>query len=730
VPFRPATAFLCLLSTPCFAVSDTSGVTRGITCWPEANQISFAEGLAEGVLELTTGNADISADGDANFTGPIELRSSDRSLTADTAHFDRDKTTFSVDGEVIYTDAENKISGNAARYITETGEFYFADAEFELQNAPARGSAKSIEISADQKLELHRTRYTSCPAGNNDWELKAKDIEIDSEKGMGTARGATLEFKGVPFLYVPYFTYPINDTRKSGLLLPRLASSDRRGFEVTQPVYWDIAPNYDATITPRYMSKRGLQLGGEFRFLTENQYSSLFGDYLPSDDDTGIDRWRYDIKNTTELPGGWRSSFDMVGVSDDLYFDDMSSARADTSQTYLERSWWLEYYDRVWSVRAAFSDFQTIDPEIQFSDEPYTVVPSLAVDGIWRDGWLGMDYGLETEAAYFTRDSSVDGLRFHAQPQISVPLDYKGLYVTPKVALDYTGYRLKDEVPGTSSSPNRTAPTFSVNTGAVFDRMAGQSNQWLMTLEPRAQYTHVPFREQDDFPVFDTILADFNLVQLFKENRYQGYDRLGDTSQLSIGVTTRLLESASGEEVMTATIGQTQFFDNGKVTLPDELVSTNDSSDYIAELGLKVWQNWDVDLRYQYDNDINKTAKSSVQFRYSPEESKAFNVAYRYARNSLEQTDVSATWPLGNNWNAIGRYNYSLFESKVLDRFLGVEYESCCWGIRILARKAVSRSSGESDSAISFQFILKGFTNLGSSSAKQLERDILGYDRY
>ncbi|MEC9375300.1 MAG: LPS assembly protein LptD [Pseudomonadota bacterium] len=719
-----------LINSTCFASIDNSDVTRGIACWPEKEKIDFGTGLAEGSLELTSGNADITSEGSANLEGPIELRSNGRFLSAEKAYFDRAKGIFTADGRIQYQDKDNKISGNFARYVAKTEEFYFLDTEFELGDTPARGSANNIEIDSRNIFKLHRARYTSCPAGNNDWELKAKDIEINSNKGIGTASGASLEFKGIPFLYIPYFTYPITDARKSGLLIPRLGSSDRRGFETTQPIYWNIAPNYDATFTPRYVSKRGLQLGGEFRFLTSSQYSSIAVDYLSNDNNNGLNRWQFEIKNTTELPRGWRYSLDMTGVSDDLYFDDLSSSRIETSQTYLKRNWSLEYYDQIWSINVGFSDFQTIDPEIQINDEPYTVVPSIAIQGFWRNALLGLDYSLETEATYFTRDNSIDGLRVHAEPSISIPLNYKGLYLKPKIAFDFTGYRLKDEPIDSNSSPSRSVPKISINTGAVFDRFSGSTNKWLITLEPRAQYTYIPFRNQSDFPVFDTILPDFNLVQLFRENRYLGYDRLGDTSQLSIGVTTRILESSNGQELMTATIGQTQFFDNGKVTLPGEIASSTDSSNYIAELGLNISKNWNMDFRYQFDNDINKTAKSSIRFQYSPEESKAFNIAYRYVRGSLRQTDFSAAWPLGRNWSAIGRYNYSLFENEPLDRFIGLEYESCCWGIRILARRGVSRILGQSDSAISFQFILKGFSSLGSSSAKQLERDILGYKTY
>ena len=724
------TILACLFCAPCLANPADDPSSRGIACWPEPEPLAEDTDLATGVLELTTGNADITASGDATFAGPIELRGRDRSLSADSASFDREKNTFTVDGSVKYRGTNNKFSGSAARYVTTTGEFFFRGAQFELQETPARGSANFIQITEDDVFKLRRARYTSCPEGRNDWMLKAKSIEIDPNTATGTARGARLEFKGVTFFYFPYFTYPINNERKSGLLLPKLGSSDDRGFEVSQPIYWNIAPNYDATITPRYMSKRGLQLGTDVRFLTESRTGNVFGDFLPNDDRSDFDRWRYEVNDIWELPSGWRSTIDMMGVSDDAYFEDMSSNQSETSRTHLGRNWALEYYDRIWSVRAQFSDYQTIDPAIQLADEPYTIVPSLAVDGVWRDAWLGLDYRLNSEAAYFTRDNSVDGLRVYAEPQASLPLNLNGIYITPKVGLDVTAYRLNDAPVGTDSRPTRTAPKFSINSGAVFDRLAGENNKWLMTLEPRAQYTYIPFREQDDLPVFDTIIADFNLIQLFRENRFVGYDRLGDTSQLSIGVTTRLLDPASGQEFLTATIGQTQFLDNGKVALPDEVASDNDSSDYIAELGMRIRENWNLDLRYQYDTDIDRTAKSSIRFQYRPGENKALNLGYRYARDSLEQTDFSIAWPLSENWNLIGRYNYSLFEDKALDRFLGLEYESCCWGIRFLARRGVSRITGESDASISFQFLLKGFTSLGSSGATSLERDILGYESY
>ena len=358
--------------------------------------------------------------------------------------------------------------------------------------------------------------------------------------------------------------------------------------------------------------------------------------------------------------------------------------------------------------------------------------------GNWRDGWLGLDYRLDTEATYFYRGeiddgdptNDVTGGRVHIQPGISLPIQNRGFYITPSAELDVTAYTLQDQPMGADDSPSRAAPILSIDTGTVFDRFAGEANQYLVTLEPRALYAYIPFRNQSDIPVFDTIRPDFNLVQLYRENQFIGYDRLSDTNQLSLGITSRVLDSDDGRELLTATLGQTIFLEDSDVVLPGESPSTADSTDYIAEVGVDIWEKWGLDFRYQFDSDTNDTARTAVRLRFRPGNFKAVNVAYRYARDSLEQTDFSFAWPLAENWDVIGRYNYSLEDQKALDRFLGFEYSGCCWGISLLARRTISRSTGDSDSAISLQFILKGFSNIGSKESSNLQRAILEDYRY
>lgn len=704
----------------------TDATTRGISCWAPAPASTFAEDLLGGKVEVTAGDAELSETGDAVLQGPLVIRSATSSLSAESATYDSTTGTFAATGGIEFLDGASKVSGDSVSYDTLNGLFRFERGSFVIPITPARGSAESIEVSKTGYLELEGVRYTSCPEGNDDWILKASSIEIDADRGMGTARGASLAFKGVPFIYLPYFTYPVTDKRKSGLLFPQIGTSDQRGFELETPVYWNIRPNMDATIIPRYMSERGLQLGSEYRFLTANHEGDLWGDFLSNDNETGDDRWRYDVATQSYLPWGWRNRVVATGVSDDFYFEDMSSSRTLTSQTNLDRRIDFERYTDVWSLFFRVQDFQTIDPEILAAEEPYAQLPQFVADGVWRDGPLGLDYGLETEAVYFYRPESTNGARFHVQPEISLPLNYRGIYLTPQMAYDYTGYQLQDQPVGQTSSPSRSVPIASINTGAIFDRLAGKQNQLLVTLEPRAQYTYIPFENQSDLPIFDTIAPDFNLIQLFRKNRFIGYDRLGDTNQLSVGISSRVLDSGDGRELLAVTVGQTRYFEAGRVTLPGADAETFDASDYIAELDIRAWQNWNAGAELQWDSELRQTERASVRVQWRPGEFKALNAAYRYVRESAEQFDFSAAWPIGDAWKAIGRYNYSVLEGKPLDRFIGVEYESCCWAIRLLGRKSVARSTGDSDTSISFQFELKGFSNLGSGSIGTLERDILG----
>jgi LPS-assembly protein len=718
-------SLLLLLSASVAAqTSFEADAERGLRCWAEPEPLAPVD-LGDSI-EMTSENADIDADGSGRFTGPVTLRSSDKMIKASSASYDAKTTTFSASGDIEFRYGDNTLTGESLSYNTSTEEFSFIEGEFVIVETPARGTAGKLEVTGKNYMRLSDVFYTSCPPGNNDWRIKAKSIELDSESGYGTARGASIAFKGVPFMYLPYFTYPISDKRKSGFLFPKFGTSDQRGFELETPIYWNIRPNMDATIVPRYMGKRGLQLGTEYRFLAKRHEGMLWGDYLPDDDETGSDRWLYDVETESMLGWQTRATISASGVSDNNYFEDLSSNRQLTSKTNLDRRLDLERNSRHWTLLMRVEDFQTIDDAILPEDDPYAQLPQVVANGEWRDGALGLDYKLGSEAVYFYRDTGTTGARLHVQPEISLPLDYRGFYLTPQIAYDYTAYRLEDQPTGQADNPSRHAPIGSIDTGATFDRLVGKNSGLLVTLEPRIQYVYIPYRDQSDIPIFDTIVTDFNLVQLFRRNRFIGYDRLGDTNQLSAGVTSRILDANNGRQLLAVTLGQTRYFDESQVTFANNPSSTTDASNYIAELDVRTWENWSAGSEMQWDTERNKVDRASARLQYRPGARKSINAGYRFVRESSEQTDFAFSWPLSKKWSALGRYNYSMLEKKPLDRFLGIEFESCCWAIRVLGRRSVTRSTGEQDTSVSFQFELKGFSNIGSGAINSLERGILG----
>ena len=660
----------------------------------------------------------------ATMTGGVLLRRDDKLAAAEAARYDPEQRALLLEGGVRYEDPGTQILSDLAEFGYGMGRIRFEGAEFSLGSSNARGAADALEINENGTLSLGGVEYTTCPPGSEDWLLQGKSIVLDTRKGVGTARNMKLRFKNVPILYLPYISFPIGDARKSGVLTPEIGSSGRSGNEIRVPYYWNIAPNYDATITPRLLTSRGLQLETRFRYLTERNRGGITADYLSNDSVVNDSRHQFRFNHRTLFSNGWRNRIDFREVSDSQYFEDLGGSLSISSITHLNRHVSFDYYSEHLSFFAQAQDYQTIDDAILPVDEPYRRLPQVLVSANWPASVF--ELGIDSELVSFDRTEGVTGWRLNATPSVEIPITRPGWFFTPAVALDYTHYSLDGTLPGADTEPTRNVPIGSLDMGVMLERMMTGANR-IQTIEPRLLYVNIPYRDQDGLPVFDTITPDINLVQLYRKNRFLGGDRIGDTEQVSVGVTTRILDLDSGREMLTATVGQTRYFKDRDVALPGMPVSTVETSDYIAQLRVGLLKNMNFDIGHQWGTGDNGTTKSEARLQYRPASNRVLNLAYRYRRDSLEQGDLSWSWPMSSRWNFVGRYNYSFRDEEVLEQFFGLEYESCCWGLRLVSRRHISTRDGTRDSSFGLQLVLKGMTSVGTAADKLLERGILGY---
>ncbi|MEO1202183.1 MAG: LPS assembly protein LptD [Pseudomonadota bacterium] len=665
----------------------------------------------------------------ASASGGVLLRRGDKLAGADRVRFDPDTRALLLDGGVRFEDPSTQVLSDSAEFGYDSGQILFRGARFSMTQNNSRGAANEILITQEGELNLDDVSYTTCPPESTDWELLADDIDLDTSSGIGTARKIKLKFKNVPILYAPWISFPIADARKTGVLVPEIGSTGRSGNEIRVPFYWNIAPNYDATITPRLLTERGLQLQTEFRYLTKSSEGTAIAQYLPDDSQLDDARSYVNLQHRTWFSNGWRNLIDYREVSDSQYFEDLGGNLSIATTTHLNRSVSFDHHTPNLSLFMRAQDYQTLDEAIPPIDEPYRRLPQFTANGNWPRALGPVNLGIDAEIVNFDKDVGVTGWRANVAPRLALPFEIPGVRVEPAIEWDYTQYELSNLEPGSETDPSRSVPIASLDTGLTFEReiTLGDSERRVQTIEPRLLYVYIPFREQSELPVFDTITPDLNLVQLFRKNRFLGVDRIGDTEQVSAGITSRLFDLSTGEELLTATIGQTYYFDDRQVTLPGQTPDAFTRSDYIAELRFLIYKNLNFDIGHQWGPGAAGTTRSEARLQYRPAANRILNLAYRYRRNSLEQGDLSWAWPIMDNWNFVGRYNYSFRDEETLEEFYGLEYESCCWGLRLVSRRFISTRDGTRDSAIGLQLVLKGMTAVGTAADKLLERGILGY---
>lgn len=655
--------------------------------------------------------------------GDAVLTDRGRRIGAERIEVDRRNNQVTAEGDVTFDTIDYSLTADFLDFNLDSDDAVYENASFEQFDSYMQGWAARITRDGDARTYLYGASMSTCPREEEAWTLGADRVVLDHETQQGTAHGTVLRFKNVPLLYSPWFRFPIGDARQSGFLTPEISFSESSGSEFAVPWYWNIAPQADATFTPRYMSERGTQLQNEVRLLTRQGRWRVDAEYL-DDEDFGDERSFGRLRHSGTLGENWTTSIDAAAVSDEAYFDDLGNSLSIASVTHLERRGDLAYFGDDFSLRTTVQSFQTVDEDIAASSRPYKRLPQITLSTTPR-GLENWDYGIDAEAVQFERDETVTGQRLNLRPFVSSPQGGAAWFFTPTLELHHTQYALDDTEPEQGDSLDRTLPIVSLDGGLFFERNVGDL---LQTLEPRLFYLHVPFEDQSDIPVFDSGAYTFSFAQLFRTNRFTGADRVGDADQLSVAVSSRVLDPGTGVERFVIEAGQIFYFRDREVTLPGVDVDTRDTSDAVVQASATLTQSLSISGSLQYNPETDQNDKGDLQLQFGDTANHLASLAYRYRRpEDQEQIDVSFKLQLTPSWSVLGRWHRSLVDDQVLENLAGFEYGSCCWLFRTVARERLSDDGLDTERSIYLQLALKGLTSIGRDAGSLLESGILGY---
>jgi LPS-assembly protein len=599
----------------------------------------------------------------------------------------------------------------------------------ERRMTEARGEAERFDFEGENQIRITSGTYTTCKPDNDGWYARIGDLKLDYDREVAEGYNGAIYFHGVPILYSPWLSFSLNNQRKSGFLAPTFGSHSKSGIELTLPYYWNIAPNIDATIAPHAMTRRGVQLNSEIRYLGTNYVGQARVEFLPNDKLRDENRYGVSLQHTQNFGAGFAGSLNYNKVSDDNYYTDLSSRIANTSQTQLLQQGLLTYDGGWWNAIANFQSYQTLQPDPANPVlEPYRLLPQLTVLARKPD-WNTTDSSFLGQFTSFQHPSQVEAQRAVLYPQVAMPFVMPGWYVTPKIGVHATHYSLSRQAAGTPDSIDRILPIFSVDSGMTFERPSNWfGRDYTQTLEPRLFYLNVPYRNQDTIPIFDSGLADFNFAQIFSENQFVGQDRISDANQMTAAVTSRLIDPNSGSEIMRGMFGQRFYFSEQQVTLPGQAKRVWTKSDYLAAFGGQILPKVYADAALQYNVENARAERYSLGARYNPEPGKTLNATYRFNRDAIDQVDVTAQWPIYGGWHAVGRYNYSLKDRQPIENIAGLEYNGGCWAARVVGHR-LATTSGTASTALFFQLELNDFSRIGSNPLDLLKRNIQGYGK-
>jgi LPS-assembly protein len=676
--------------------------------------------------------------------GTVELRGQRETVLADWLSYDVPGEKITAKGDVLLRRGYDWITGPELEYKRDTQTGSFKSPRFVVTEANGRGDAAEIRFVGPDAYEATAATFTTCVAPRPDWYIKSDELEIDTLRMVGTAHDAHVYFLNVPMLYAPRFEFPLSNQRKSGFLTPVLGSSNVRGFEVLTPYYLNLAPNYDATLIPRGMTKRGFMLGGQFRYLLGDDQAPLGtatgqvdGEYLAHDRVTGDDRWAIAFRHNQQFSTWLNGYVNVNEVSDSNYFADFADRVAITSQTVLPREAGITASSGPWSLLTQVQTFQTLATQGQTVTPPYNRLPHL-LGSLQDTDWLGLTFSGIADFARFAQPALMPtGDRYVLYPSVAWNQQGAAWFFTARASVHMRQYDLNSVTPPIESNPGVVVPITSIDTGLVFERPFDFAGRALtQTLEPRLFYVYIPFRQQNQTPIFDSALDDFNFSQLFTENRYLGNDRIGDANQLSIALTSRFIDDATGAERLRVAVGQRYYFSSPQVTLSGPPSVQAGKSDFLLGADGKLSDAWAMSSLFQYNFTLSQVDRFNAGVRFTPTPGRALNATWRYTRqgvdplnpDEIKQIDLSGQWPVSDRWTLLGRWNYSIVDHKTLEGVAGFEYNADCWVLRIVAQR-LTTTTQQTSSSVFVQLEFNGLARVGTSPLELLRRSIPGYLR-
>ncbi len=668
-------------------------------------------------LVLRADHVDLTRQGISHLSGSVLISQNTREFSASQVDYSDLDRHLHVDAQSLFRDPSMIIKSQSLDYDLNTEQGIFTQASYSLIQMDARGQSARIELARAGWATLDQTSFTTCAPESESWLLRAGRMRLDQDTGMAYAHDAVLWFQHVPVIYLPYFQFPIDGERHTGFLPPIVGQSSNTGFDLRTPFYINLAPNYDLTLIPRYMSARGLQLGGRGRYLLQESQGTIYGEYLNYDQETHRSRSYINFSHEGLLSQRLGMEVQYAEVSDPNYFSDLGGSVTLTSTSFLAQGAKLTYAAPAsYTVTALVQGYEPVATTIATGDHPYIRLPQISLDALSRNSYLDTRAGFLGQFTNFTRADSVEGQRLIAEPFLRWREDHSSWDSAVQSDLSYTYYNLSGTAANQPSQLQRALPITSAEGSLHFDRLT--AGGILQTLEPKLFYLYVPYHDQSRIPVFDSGQPDFDFPELFARNRYTGEDRIGDANQLTSAVSTQLIDPNSGKVLLSASLGEIYSFTAPRVRLPGFNIPAAGGSDYIGSVEYPLSARWTAAALLEWNSQFSDVDRTELDLRYREPENglngRQLDIAYRFFEGILRQADVAFSTPVVDRWRVAGRVRYSLLDDQLQDAFLGIEYQTCCWAVRGTYRRYISSTNGSSDSGVYFQLDLKGLSRIGT----------------